>query len=97
MIHRIIFTAQPADSLFLLALSGAAYHHTGVVWLLYPIYFAVAMTTLSLMRDVSTWVSCIGNSIQFHASCIRDKDFDVKFKGETRVIRELSARADTFG
>lgn len=85
MIHRPLYRAQVADAVFLLALSGAAYHHTGEAWLLYAIYIAASMTFFGTLRDVSTWLSCIGDAITFHARCIRDKHFDVNVNHRGRI------------
>jgi len=91
-IYRFIFAAEPADSLFLLALSVAGYLHTGHVWLIYPICFAVVMSFMSVLRDIATWFEYLGKArveqakaTNFLAQCIRDKDFNIKHSG---VIRD---------
>ncbi len=86
MIYRRIFAASLSDSLFLLALSGAAYHHTGAIWLLYVIYFASVMTFGRLFTDVASWAKYLGDAIEFHGACIRDKTLHIRHD-DTLVIR----------
>lgn len=88
MVHRILFRAHLIDSLMLLALSCAAYHHTGQAWLLYMIYISSAMTFIGVMSDVSSWPKYVGDAItvqakaiNFHAQCIRDKEIQIDHTG----------------
>jgi len=74
MIWRRLITAPHAgDALLALAISGAAYHHTQAVWLLYVIYLAAAISFFQIIKDVSSWVKSLSDAIIFHAKCIRDK------------------------
>ena len=71
--HRLLYCVPIVDALFLLAFSGAAYHHTGATWLLYAIYITASMALFGLFTSIATWPKYIGDTIEFHARCIRDK------------------------
>lgn len=62
----------------------AAYHHTGCVWLLYPIYLGVAKVLMDIIQAVATWVRYLGDAIVAHANAIKNKKFDVSLKADNR-------------
>jgi len=74
MIHRILTKIQAFDAMFVCALAMAAYHHVGHAWLLYVIYLMAATFVWRIIKDISSWVENIDESISFIGRCIRDKE-----------------------
>jgi hypothetical protein len=64
----------------LVAVSCAAYQHTGSPWLLYLLYTSAALALCQLMSKIATWPKYIGDSIVAHG----DK---LKFTGHNKEIR----------